>query len=113
MKKYVLILLLLLIVNLLTAVPAEACTPIAELALIFGGYNIILFFIIIPLKCVLFPYFEKRLNRGKLVLYMFLGNIFSSIMGLIMAVPFTSPAILFAFLPVFVFMAYLVKLKNW
>jgi hypothetical protein len=107
MNRFFYIILLIVAVNLLTTKAAEACTPIVELALIFGGYNIMLFFIIIPLKCAAFPFFEKRLDKVKLIIYMLIANIFSSFMGLIMAVPFTTPELLFGFMPVFVIMAYL------
>jgi hypothetical protein len=106
MKPFYKIFILVTVFGLLAARPAEACTPIVELALIFGGYNIMFFFIVIPLKCLFFPYFEKRLPRGKLIVLMLAGNFFSTAMGFIMFIPFTTPLMFPAFLPVFFLMAY-------
>lgn len=89
--------------------PASACTPIAELVILYGGLTYYLAFLtVIPLKCLLFAYYEKDLNLYQKIVYMFFGNIFSTIMAGVMFLPaFSSPAIMIFYIPLIIVMSHL------
>lgn len=88
---------------------AEACTPIAELVILYGGLTYYLAFLtVIPLKCLLFTYYEKDLSLYQKISYMFLGNIFSTVMAIVMFLPaFSSPAIMIFYIPLIIIMSQL------
>jgi hypothetical protein len=88
---------------------AEACTPIAELVILYGGLTYYLAFLtVIPLKCLLFTYYEKDLSLYQKISYMFFGNIFSTIMAGVMFLPaFSSPSIMIFYIPLIIIMSHL------
>lgn len=90
---------LLLGVSLLVANPAIACEPVVPFmqvmvpALALSG-SILVLTVAVVLKSVLFAVFERRLPRLRAAWRMFLGNVLTSFVGLIVAVMIaSSPAI--------------------
>lgn len=109
MTKLSSILLLVLSFFIISIKNAEACTPIAELVILYGGFTYyIAFLTVIPLKCLLFAYYEKDLSLYQKIGFMFLGNIFSTIMAGVMFLPaFSSPAIMIFYIPLIIVMSQL------
>lgn len=87
--------LLLLGVLILKANPAVACEPVVPFmqvmvpALALSGSMLILALAVV-LKSILFAVFERRLSRLDAAWRMFLGNVFTSFVGLLVAVMIAS-----------------------
>jgi hypothetical protein len=105
--------LLLLGVSVLVASPAFACEPVVPFmqvmvpALALSG-SILVLAMAVVLKSVLFAVFERRLPRWDAAWRMFLGNVLTSFVGLLVAVMIaSSPGIWLVGVPLVCFLCWL------
>ena len=78
----------LAIASLLIAAPAWACEPIFPMMHVIGGPLFVtgslqILAAAILVKCVLFALFQKQIGRGWAALFMFAGNILTTVVGVI------------------------------
>ena len=79
---------------------AHACEPIVPLGVLFGGPSFLGIltsslgglFIVIGVKCLVFPLFEKRIPWQEAMIFMFLANLVSTFVGFLVSFPFWIPA---------------------
>ena len=98
--------LLLLGISLLAAKPVLACEPVLPFmqvmvpALALSGSALVLLFAVV-LKSALFAFFERRIPRLRAAWRMFLGNVLTSFVGILVVVMIASaPAIWLVGIPV-------------
>lgn len=104
-KKILTIISAIIFINVLLAKPVYACEPIIQLVILYG-FSLYFFFLVIPLKCAAFAYYEKKITKKFAVISMLLANIFSTMMGLVFIIPFSGPEVFFPFLLVIILVAY-------
>lgn len=99
--------------SLLVASPAFACEPVVPFmqavapAMAFSGSVLVLAMAVV-VKSVLFTFFERRLPRLRAGWWMFLGNVLTSFVGLLVAVMIASSADIWVFgVPVVFFLCWL------
>ena len=95
----------LAIVSILIAMPASACEPIVPMMYVIGGPLIVtkslaILIAAVVVKCALFALFQKQINRGWAALFMFLGNILTTIVGVLAMLMLTSPQLFIIGIPV-------------
>ena len=101
------------IVSIFAAPVASACEPVvpfiqATLPALALSRSLIVLMIAVTLKSVLFAVFERRLTRPHAVFRMFLGNVLTSFVGLLVAAMLaSSPAIWLVGVPVVYFLCWL------
>ena len=100
-------------VSVLVATPAVACEPVVPFmqvmvpALALSG-SILVLIVAVVLKSMLFAVFERRLPRLRAAWRMFLGNVLTSFVGLLVAVMIaSSPGILLIGVPLVYFLCWL------
>src|SRR5215470_5836582 len=105
--------LLLVAVLILVTTPAFACEPVVPFlqvmmpALALSG-SILVLTTAVVLKSVLFAVFERRLPRLRAAWRMFLGNVLTSFVGLLVAMMIASaPSAWFVGVPVVCFLCWL------
>jgi hypothetical protein len=84
---------------------AHACEPVIPLAIALGGplllgRSLVMLGAAVLLKCALFAVFQKEISFPLAVLFMFLGNILSTIGGLLVGVMMASPGAVVLLLPI-------------
>jgi hypothetical protein len=98
------------VLSLVVTAQPLACEPILPLAAIFGGPGVFRQFAgigmalgwlggAVAIKCIGFIWFERQLRPWEAVRHMALANVFSSLIGLLVAVAAANPPILFLGLP--------------
>jgi hypothetical protein len=86
----------LALVGVLWPLSASACTPIVPLVQLFGGPNLFAHSVVwmggaVFIKCVAFALFERGLRWNEAVGFMIVGNVASTVAGIIITVPFVIP----------------------
>ena len=104
---------LLLVISVLIASPALACEPVVPFmqvmvpALALSGSILVLAMAVI-VKSTLFAFFERRLPRLRAAWQMFLGNVLTSFIGLLVAVMIaSSPEVWLVGVPMVCFLCWL------
>ncbi len=85
--------------------PATACEPIIPLVQLFAGSNLISHSLLalavaVTIKTILFVSFERRLPWYSAATSMILGNVFSTIIGLLLAIAAGAPLLILPFVVV-------------
>jgi hypothetical protein len=105
--------LLLLGISVLAARPASACEPVVPFMQVMAptlalSHSLLVLAIAMVLKSTLFAFFERGLPRPRAAWRMFLGNVLTSFIGLLVAVMIaSSPVIWLAGVPVVAFLCWL------
>src|SRR5579871_6614811 len=82
----------------------SACEPIVPLVVTFGGPNLFARSLAwmggaVLIKCVAFLFFERELRWYHAIGFMIVGNVVSTIAGIILTLPFVMPALGLFLLP--------------
>jgi hypothetical protein len=93
----------ILLVLMASAGTVAACEPAVQLLIVFAGpsyLSIVSLGLVVFLKCGIFAYLERDLKRGEAFRCLFAGNVYSTLIGLLIGILLAAPMLALALFPV-------------
>ncbi|NDF00419.1 MAG: hypothetical protein EB034_19440, partial [Verrucomicrobia bacterium] len=100
---------------------AAACTPVVQLAVIYAGPGVVAIASLgatVLFKSVAFAFLERRLRWFEAIGYLCLGNVVTTVIGILLLIPPTIPVFGLAIFPLVYFLsripaARVVQISRW